>query len=153
MKRATTIKHLDAWDPAEAVDRIVLDADQRHRRRMVLTGEGGTVFLLDLPRPVMLKDGDGLVLDDASIVRVIGKPEPLIEVTATTAQELTRLAWHIGNRHVDMQMVGGKLRIRRDHVLESMLLGLGAKLTPIEAPFDPEPGAYGHREGDNGHDH
>ena len=151
MKRATAIKHPDTWDLAEAADRIVLDADQRHRRRAVLTGEGGTVFLLDLPHPVMLKDGDGLVLDDASIVRVIGKPEPLIEVTATTAQELARLAWHIGNRHTDMQIAGGKLRIRRDHVLEAMLLGLGAKLTPIDAAFDPEPGAYG--QGDNGHDH
>ncbi len=147
MKRATAIKHSDAWNPSEAVDRIVLDADQRHRRRMVLTGEGGTVFLLDLPRAVMLKDGDGLVLDDASIVRVVGRPESLIEVSATP-QELARLAWHIGNRHTDMQMVDGKLRIRRDPVLEAMLLGLGAKLTPLKAPFNPEPGAYAH-DGDN----
>ncbi len=147
MKRASAIKHPDAWNPAEAIDLVVLDADQRYRRRVVLTGEGGTTFLLDLPRPVMLKDGDGLVLDDASIVRVVGRPEPLVEIVAATAQELARLAWHIGNRHMDVQVIGGKLRIRRDHVLEAMLLGLGAQLTPIEAPFDPEPGAYGHDHG------
>ncbi len=144
MKRATAIKHADAWNPTEAVDQVVLDAGQRHRRRAVLKGEGGTIFLLDLPRPVMLRDGDGLVLDDASIVRVVGRPELLVEIAAATPQELARLAWHIGNRHTDVQVIGGKLRIRRDHVLEAMLLGLGAQLTPIEAPFDSEPGAYAH---------
>jgi urease accessory protein len=120
----------------------VLDAGERHRRRIVLTGERGTIFLLDLPQAVALRDGDGLVLDDGSVIRVTGKPEPLVEIAARTPHELMRLAWHIGNRHTDMQVVGDKLRIRRDHVLEAMLRGLGAQLTPIEAPFDPEPGAY-----------
>jgi urease accessory protein len=108
----------------------------------VLTGECGTIFLLDLPQAVALRDGDGLVLDDGSVIRVTGKPESLIEIAAASAQELARLAWHIGNRHTDVQVVGDKLRIRRDHVLEAMLRGLGAQLTPVEAPFDPEPGAY-----------
>jgi urease accessory protein len=96
---------------------------------------------------VALHDGDGLVLDNGSIVRVTGKPEPLVEVAAADARALARLAWHLGNRHTDVQLVGDRLRIRRDHVLEAMLRELGATLTPIEAPFDPEPGAYGH-----GHD-
>ncbi|HEX5958619.1 MAG TPA: urease accessory protein UreE, partial [Hyphomicrobiaceae bacterium] len=109
---------------------------------IVLTGERGTIFLLDLPQAVALRDGDGLVLEDGSVIRVTGKPEPLIEIAAASAHELARLAWHIGNRHTDMQVVGDKLRIRRDHVLEAMLRGLGAQLTPIDAPFDPEPGAY-----------
>jgi urease accessory protein len=91
-----------------------------------------------------LRDGDGLVLDDGSIVRVAGKPESLVEIAAANADALARFAWHLGNRHTDMQLIGGKLRIRRDHVLEAMLRGLGAELTEIEAPFDPEPGAYGH---------
>ncbi len=89
------------------------------------------------------------MLDDGAIVRVAGKPEPLVEIAAASAHELARLAWHIGNRHTDMQVVGDRLRIRRDHVLEDMLRGLGAQLTPVEAPFDPEPGAYEtHRHGD-----
>ena len=91
----------------------------------------------------LLRDGDGLVLDDGTLVRVDGKPEPLFEVAAANASELARLAWHLGNRHTDVQISGETLRIRRDHVLEAMLIGLGARLTPIEAPFDPEGGAYG----------
>jgi urease accessory protein len=91
------------------------------------------------------------VLEDGSVVRVAGKPEPLVEIAAVSAPELARLAWHIGNRHADVQVVGDTLRIRRDHVLEDMLQALGARLTPVEAPFDPEPGAYGQHS--HGHDH
>jgi urease accessory protein len=143
MKRAFEIRPAGRWHEGDAVDCVVLDAEARHRRRLVLTGEGGTIFLLDLPRPAALRDGDGLLLDDGSIVRVAGRPEPLVEIAASAPHELARLAWHLGNRHVDMQLVNGRLRIRRDHVLEAMLRGLGAGLAPVEAPFDPEPGAYG----------
>jgi urease accessory protein len=142
MKRASHIRSVGHWNANDAVDRVVLDADERHRRRVVLTGERGTIFLLDLPHATALRDGDGLVLDDGAIVRVAGKPEPLLEVAAASAHELARLAWHLGNRHTDVQVAGDRLRIRRDHVLEAMLHGLGARLTPVEAPFDPEPGAY-----------
>ena len=112
---------------SKAVDRVVLDAFERHRRRITLTGEHGTIFLLDLPQATALRDGDGLVLDDGSVIRVTGKPEPLVEIAAASAHELARLAWHIGNRHTDVQVVGDRLRIRRDHVLEDMLRGLGAQ--------------------------
>jgi len=135
------------------VDRVVLDADERHRRRVVLTGERGTTFLLDLPHAVALKDGDGLVLDDGTIVQVAGKPESLVEISADSVHALARLAWHIGNRHTDVQLVRDRLRIRRDHVLEEMLRGLGATLTPIEAPFDPEQGAYAHGVDHHGEHH
>ena len=144
MKRACAIKPAGEWNEASAIDSIALDAHERHRRRIVLTAERGTRFLLDLPRATALRHGDGLLLDDGAIVRVAGRPEPLVEIAAASAQDLARLAWHIGNRHVDLQIVGGALRIRRDHVIEDMLRGLGARLTPIEAAFDPEPGAYDH---------
>jgi urease accessory protein len=150
MRRASLVCRIDSIHDSLVVDRVVLDSDERHRRRIVLTGERGTEFLLDLPHATTLRDGDGLVLEDGAIVRVAGKPEPLVEVAAATAQELARLAWHIGNRHTDMQVMADTLRIRRDHVLEDMLRGLGARLTPIEAPFDPEHGAYGHRHHDHG---
>jgi urease accessory protein len=152
MRRASEIRTAGSWNAASAIDRVVLDAAERHRRRIVLTGERGTEFLLDLPHATALRDGDGLVLEDGAIVRVAGKPEPLVEVAAASAPALARLAWHIGNRHTDLQVVGDTLRIRRDHVLEDMLRGLGARLTPIDAPFDPEPGAYGHSH-DHGHGH
>jgi len=141
MLRVASIKCKGEWDAAAAVDRVVLDADDRHRRRIVLTGERGTDFLLDLPKPVALRDGDGLVLDDGSIILVAGTPEQLVEISAHTPLDTVRLAWHLGNRHTDVQIAGDKIRIRRDHVLEEMLRGLGAQLTALDAPFDPEPGA------------
>src|ERR1700757_2415951 len=118
MRRALEIRAAGTWNGTSAIDRVVLDAAERHRRRVALTGERGTAFLLDLPHATALKDGDGLVLEDGSLVRVAGKPEPLFEISATSPHELARLAWHIGNRHTDVQVVGDKLRIRRDHVLE-----------------------------------
>jgi urease accessory protein len=147
MKRSSEVRSSGGWAAASAIDRVVLDADQRARRRSVLTGENGTIFMLDLPKPTTIRDGDGLVLDDGTIVRVAGKLEPLVEIAAASAHDLARLAWHLGNRHTDVQVVGEKLRIRRDHVLEDMLRGLGATLIPLEAPFDPEPGAYGQHHG------
>ncbi|HEY2134274.1 MAG TPA: urease accessory protein UreE [Xanthobacteraceae bacterium] len=152
MRRALDIRKCGDWNAAQFIDRVILAADDRHRRRLVMTGEAGTRFLLDLPHAAMLRDGDGLILDDGSIIRVVGKPEPLVEIVAACEADRLRMAWHIGNRHIDLQVVGDRLRIRRDHVLEAMLVGLGAQLTAIEAPFDPEPGAYAHGEDDgDGH--
>jgi len=154
MKHAREVKAAGDWDENSALDAVELDAHERHRRRVVLKGKRGTKFLLDLPQATALRHGDGLVLEDGAIVRVIGRPEPLVEIAAANAHDLARLAWHIGNRHVDVQIVGERLRIRRDHVIEDMLRGLGARLTPIEAAFDPERGAYDHHHGhSHHHDH
>jgi urease accessory protein len=147
IKRATQVARSGTWRASEAIDRVVLDADERYRRRVALTAEGGLKFLLDLAEATALRDGDGLVLGDGSVVAVVGKPEPLVEIAAADAAALARLAWHLGNRHTEMQVVGDRLRIRRDRVLEGMLRGLGAGVTAIEAPFEPQRGAY-----DHGHD-
>ena len=144
------VQQAGSWDERAAIDAVVLDFEERYRRRAVLTGERGTKFLLSLPRATLLRDGDGLRLEDGTIVRVVGRAEPLVEIAAADAHALARLAWHLGNRHTDVQVIGEKLRIRRDHVLEAMLTRLGATLTAIEAPFDPERGAY---EGGHGHGH
>ena len=93
MKRALWILPASEWCRADAIDRVLLDADERHRRRIMLTGESGTRFLLDLPQATALRDGDGLVLEDGSIVCVVGKGEALVEVTAENAAALVRLAW------------------------------------------------------------
>ena len=158
MRRACEVIPAGAWNEASAVDCIALDAHERHRRRIVLNGERGTRFMLDLPRAAALHDGDGLLLDDGAIIRVTGHPESLVEIRASNPQHLARLAWHIGNRHVDVQIEGERLRIRRDHVIEDMLRGLGAMLSPVEAPFHPEHGAYAHDDAhsqahSHGHDH
>ena len=152
MKRGWAIRRAGFWDPATAADTVVLDAGDRYRRRIVLGGQSGAEFLLDLDEVVALRDGDGIMLDDGAIVLVSGRPEPLAEVSPRTPLALLQLAWHLGNRHTDVQIVGGKVRIRRDHVLEEMLRGLGATLTPVETAFDPEPASpHGHHH-HPGHD-
>jgi urease accessory protein len=151
LKRASEVKPAGQWDQTQALDWVVLDADERRRRRAVVTGDRGTRVLLDLPHATSLRHGDGLVLDDGGIVCITGKPEPLVDVSAPSGEALARLAWHLGNRHTDVQVTGTALRIRRDHVLEDMLRGLGATLVPVEAPFDPESGAYAHRAQDDHH--
>jgi urease accessory protein len=146
VKRASRVLRAGAWRAPDAVDRVVLDAAERYRRRIALVAERGTRFLLDLADATVLRDGDGLLLDDGAVVAVAARPEPLVEIAAADAAALSRLAWHLGNRHTEVEICGNRLRMRRDHVLEEMLLGLGAQLTAIEAPFEPERGAY-----DRGH--
>jgi len=153
MRRVTEIRVAGDWSAGHEVDCVVLDADYRHRRRMVLIGEAGTEFLLDRPQATQLGDGDGLLLDDGGIVRVAGLAEPLVELAAATPVQLVRLAWHLGNRHADVQIAGSSLRIRRDHVLEDMAVRLGASTRQVLAPFCPEPGSPHHHDDGHGNRH
>jgi urease accessory protein len=137
MKRAYVVKPVGTWLTSSAVDRVILSADDRHRRRMMLTAEDGTEFLLDLPRPTTLCPGDGLVLDDGTVVAVAGEPEALSEIIPAAPSDLVRLAWHLGNRHAGIQIMADRLRIRSDHVLEDMVGSLGATVRSVNAPFDP----------------
>jgi urease accessory protein len=141
MIRATQVRSPHRWNEAPA-DTVVLDFDDRHRRRMVMTGTRGLEFLLDLENAVVLRGGDALVLEDGRLVEVVAAPEPLAEIRCNDPQHLVRVAWHLGNRHLPTQITGRGLRIRRDHVIEAMVEGLGARIIEIEAPFDPEGGAY-----------
>jgi urease accessory protein len=141
MIRATQVKPHHRWSEAPA-DTIVLDFDDRHRRRMAMTGTRGLEFLLDLENATALRGGDALVLEDGRLIEVVAAAEPLLEIRGTDPQHLARVAWHLGNRHLPTQISSRALRIRRDHVIEDMVKGLGARVTEIEAPFDPEGGAY-----------
>jgi urease accessory protein len=160
MIRATKVLGQHRWKEA-AADAVVLDFDDRHRRRMAMTGTRGLQFLLDLENAVALRGGDALVLEDGRLVEVVAAPEPLLEVKGSDPHHLIRVAWHLGNRHLPTQIMQKALRIRRDHVIETMVKGLGARVIEIEAPFDPEGGAYagpahGHaheEHGHTGHDH
>ena len=153
--RAGRVLPAGSWDEAASVDTVRLDHDARHRRRIMLTTESGRDVLLDLPRAARLRDGDGLVLDDGGVVRVAARPEQLAEIHAHDESELARIAWHLGNRHLPVQFVGDRLRIRVDHVIEEMVAILGGHVEHVEAAFDPESGAYagGHSHHDLGHDH
>jgi urease accessory protein len=153
MLRAASVVRSGEFEDARVVDRVALDADDRNRRRVVLTGQGGTTFLLDLPQASALRDGDGLVLDDGAIVRVVGVAELLSEMTAAAPLDFVRLAWHLGNRHADVAFAPGALRVRRDHVLEAMAVGLGATVAAVEAPFDPEPSTPHAHDADHAEEH
>src|ERR1700742_1538236 len=148
MIRATQVSPQHRWKEP-AADTVVLDFDDRHRRRMAMTGTRGLEFLLDLENAVALRGGDALVLEDGRLIEVVAAPEPLVEIRGADPHHLIRVAWHLGNRHLPTQIMPRGLRIRRDHVIEAMVKGLGARVIEIEAPFDPEGGAYA----GGGHDH
>jgi urease accessory protein len=141
MIRATKVLGQHRWTQS-AADTVVLDFDDRHRRRMAMTGTRGLEFLLDLENAVALRGGDALVLEDGRLIEVVAAAEPLLEIRGADPLHLVRVAWHLGNRHLPTQIMPKGLRIRRDHVIEAMVKGLGARVIEIEAPFDPEGGAY-----------
>src|SRR5450755_2808546 len=155
MIRATQVRGQHRWTEAPA-DTVMLAFDDRHRRRTAMTGTRGFEFLLDLEQATALRGGDALVLEDGRLVEVVAAPEPLLEIRGTDPHHLVRFAWHLGNRHLPTQIMAKALRIRRDHVIEAMVKGLGARVIEIEAPFDPEGGAYagdGHAHAPDPHDH
>lgn len=132
---------------------VSLPHDERHLRRKVLQlSDGGKVFV-DLAEPVVLADGDSLVLDDGRHVEVRAAEEEVYEITARDAVHLSELAWHIGNRHLPAQIETARIVILRDHVIKAMLEGLGASVAEIVEPFAPLRGAYSGHGHSHGHDH
>ncbi len=145
--------HAGTWPVRKAVGCVTLAFDQRHRRRLRLDLDEGGSILLDLPRAVALADGDGLQLDTGDWIAVKAAREPLVEITAGNRHQFVRIAWHLGNRHLPTQVGENWLRVRPDHVIEAMVVGLGGAIHHIEAPFQPEGGAYGGHRQDHGHHH
>jgi urease accessory protein len=148
--RAISVISALSWS-GEAADRVVLDYDDRRRRRLAMTGTKGTSFLLDLPAVATLRGGDALVLEDGRLVEVVAAPEPLLEIRCADPRHLARVAWHLGNRHLPTQLLPQALRIRRDHVMADLALQLGAQVVALTAPFDPEGGAYAAASGEHQH--
>src|SRR3954470_17479856 len=124
MIRATQARGQHRFAEAPA-DTVVLDFDDRHRRRMAMAGARGLEFLLDLEAAVALRGGDALVLEDGRLIEVVAAPEPLLEIRWQDPFHLFRLAWHLANRHLPTQIMAKALRIRRDHVIDEMVRGLG----------------------------
>ena len=155
--RADQVIAAGSWDTAQEIDRVLIDFDRRHRRRILLRTEGGNEVLIDLAQAVRLREGDGLALEDGGFIRVCARPEALLEIHAHDEGDLVRIAWHLGNRHLPVQLLGQRIRIRADHVIEEMVLGLGGHVDHIEAPFDAEAGAYAgghqHHHDDDDHPH
>jgi urease accessory protein len=152
MIRATTAGHFHA----SMADTVVLDHEERRRRRGVVTTVSGLQVLVDLADAPHLGTGDAYVLEDGRLIEIVAAPEELLEVRGSDPLHTARIAYHLGNRHLECEISGRHIRIRRDHVIADMLRGLGAKVVEIEAPFHPEGGAYhqgGHGHGPHEHGH
>jgi urease accessory protein len=151
--------HAHAYVPAHQVgkrhfaDSVVLTFEDRRRRRGTVTTLGGLDVLVDLKEAPALGHGDAYELEDGRLIEIVAEAEPLLEVKGRDGAHLVRLAWHLGNRHLETEIGQKWLRIRRDHVIAEMLVGLGAKVLEIEGPFQPEGGAYAHGGHDHHHDH
>ena len=133
-----------------ARDRLPLPFERRQKSRQRARLASGDEVAIDLPRGQVLRGGDLLVASDDRIVEVVAERETVVHVEADSPQALARAAYHLGNRHVAVQVGDGWLRIAADRVLERMLEGLGMRMSSLEAEFEPEAGAYGaHHRHDN----
>jgi urease accessory protein len=146
--RAQSVQRRGLW-LGLPVDKVTLDYEERCRRRIAMTGDGGLAFLLDLAAATALKEGDALVLEDGRFVEVKAKPEDLLEIRGRDLLHLMTLAWHLGNRHLAAQIEVERILIRHDRVIAHMLEHQGARLRQVREPFNPEGGAYAQ----HGHGH
>lgn len=147
MRRAHTAHKAGSWDRDRRAGTVTLSYLERHRRRLRLVTDQGEPLLLDLAKAMLLGEGDGLQLDDGGFVEVKAANEALLEIRAGSAG-LPRLAYHLGNRHLPIQLLADALLIRDDRVIADMVRGLGGEVSAVTVPFTPEAGAYA-----GGHDH
>jgi urease accessory protein len=129
---------------AQAADRLSLAFERRQRSRQRALLDSGEEIGMVMPRGEVLRGGDRVLASDGRVFEVVSAPERLLHIEAAS---LARIAYHLGNRHVPVQVGEGFLRIAQDHVLEDMLRRLGASVAHIEAPFEPETGAYTPKSG------
>jgi urease accessory protein len=157
MPRATSVIHASHRHDRLVIDTVILDSAQRNAQTVTVTGAKGTVIDIMLYMPVRLRTDDLLLLDDGTLVEVVAAPESLIEARAADLPGLSRLAWHLGDRHIPVQILPNRVRALRSEATEALLKSLGAKTTMIDAPFEPEGGAYAlsqaHDHGEHGHAH
>lgn len=153
MPHATSVLAAARRHDRPVADTVILDFAQRSAQKVTVTSVKGATIEIDLHEPVRLRTDDLLVLDDGGLVEVVAAPEPLIEARAADVAGLSRLAWHLGDRHVPVQVLPNRIRARRDAAIETLLGALGAKVAMIEAPFEPEGGAYASSHGHDHHDH
>ncbi|UWU13046.1 urease accessory protein UreE [Rhizobium sullae] len=153
MQRVTS--YLPAGTPSSnPIGKVVLPHDLRHLRRKLLHLENGDMVMLDLKEPVLFSSGDMLVLEDGELIEIQAADEKLFEIKGRDRLHLIELAWHLGNRHLGAQIEEERILILRDHVIRSMLEGLGATVSEVTEPFQPARGAYhSHGSHSHGHDH
>lgn len=140
---------LPAGDQSPVAGQLRLPFELRQKTRLRTRLTDGREAALLLPRGEILRGGDRLRGDGGLVIEVIAEDEDVLHVTCASPRQLARAAYHLGNRHVPVQVGEGFLRLAADHVLEEMLRGLGAETRALRAPFEPEAGAYagGHSHG------
>jgi len=156
MPRATRVIAAAHVHDRKIVDTLILDYAQRSARKLAATGVKGLAVEIDLHEPRRLRTDDLLELDDGTLVDVVAAPEPIIEARVTDAAGLVRLAWQLGDRHVPVQVLANRIRVQGTEAAETLLKSFGVKTARIEAPFEPEGGAYeaqAHAYHDHAHDH
>jgi urease accessory protein len=141
-------ERLERFESATEIDTLSLSYDRRLHTRQRACLEGGEHIALMLPRGTVLRDGDVLRCEGGRLVQVRAAPECVSHIAARNPIHLARAAYHLGNRHVPTQLGEGFVAYLHDHVLDDMIRRLGLDVSVTSAPFDPEPGAYGH-----GHEH
>lgn len=152
MRTVIAVTESGSWTKKKALSTVTLSFEDRFRRRIRMTDDNGDPFMLNLPDATQLNDGDGLMLKGGGIIAVKAAPEKVCDAFAHSPLDTARIAWHIGNRHIPVQVLpNGGLRIQDDHVIAHMLTHLGAKVIHHIAPFSPESGAYG--DHGSGHAH
>jgi urease accessory protein len=132
---------------------LKLPFDARQKSRLHTRLESGEEVALMLPRGEILRGGDLVTASDGRVIEVVSQPEELLNLECESPLALAKLAYHLGNRHVPVEVGNGYLRIAADHVLQDMARKLGARITRLQAAFEPEAGAYGggHRHDEMGH--
>jgi urease accessory protein len=142
MPRATSVLAAADRQNCPVIDTVILDYAKRSAQKITVTSVKGGIIDIDLQQPVRLRTDDLLLLDDGGLVEVVAAPEPLVEARVADVAALARLAWHLGDRHLPVQLLPNRIRLRHDAAIEALLKSFGAKVTTIEAPFEPEGGAY-----------
>lgn len=157
MPRATSVIAAQHRHDRPVADTVILDYAKRSAGHVTVASVKGSPVEIDLHGAVRLRTDDLLVLEDGTLVEVVAAAEPLIEARAADVAALARLAWHLGDRHVPVELLPNRIRARRDDAVVALLAALGAKTALIEAPFEPEGGAYApapaHHDHHHGHDH
>lgn len=153
MPRATKVLRAGEARPASAADTLMLDFDKRQTRQgFFFTGKGACIEF-DFAEPPVLATDDVLVLDDGSLIEVVADSEALVEARLPDPVALARMAWRLGDRHVPVQVFANRLRVRRSAEVEALLAGAAVKLTPLNAPFEPDNTSAGHAHDHHHHDH
>lgn len=143
------VRRLPADSTVEPAATLSLTAAERVRSRHRYVDDQGQPVYLNLPRGSVLRGQDLLIAETGERVRVLARPEPVLTVTAHDGLQLLRAAYHLGNRHVALEITPSYLRLEPDSVLEAMLHQLGVQVVSEVAPFEPEAGAYGHSHAQN----